>query len=402
MTSDVSTRPTGRRSPARADVPRPVAHDPRHLARTLADTDALLGEVCDRLVEDWRARSPEPADVIAPDLPELLRDWLLPATGKRLRPVMCHWGWVAARGPERGGSGGRDELVALCAALELVHLFALVHDDVMDRSDSRRGRPTTHVEAARAHVRADALGDPELFGDSVAILYGDLALTEAWHLAASCSPPLRRAWADMLRELVQGQLLDVTGAAARRRDLERARLVAMLKSGAYTVQRPLCLGALAAGAGSTSVPSPEREPGRDPEPAPPGALEALDDYGRHVGEAFALRDDILGIWGDPARTGKPVGDDLLSGKPTVLLAEAQRALPADLVARHLGPHATVTPEAVPLLQEAMREAGVLERTERRIASEVDLACAALARADLDPGAVDELVALARAIGWRDS
>ncbi|MER7072952.1 polyprenyl synthetase family protein [Terrabacter sp. NPDC000476] len=396
MTSDVSTRPTGRRSPARTGAPPLGAGDPRRLDRTLADTDALLGEVCDRLVEDWTARSPEPADVITPDLPELLRDWLLPATGKRLRPVMCHWGWVAARGPERSGRAGRDELVALCAALELVHLFALVHDDVMDRSDSRRGRPTTHVEAARAHVRADALGDPELFGDSVAILYGDLALTEAWHLAASCSPPLRRAWADMLRELVQGQLLDVTGAAARRRDLERARLVAMLKSGAYTVQRPLRLGALAAGAddGATTAASPE--------PAPPGALEALDDYGRHVGEAFALRDDILGIWGDPARTGKPVGDDLLSGKPTVLLAEAQRALPADLVARHLGPHATVTPDAVPLLQEAMREAGVLERTERRIAAEVDLACAALARADLDPGAVDELVALARAIGWRDS
>ena len=198
----------------------------------------------------------------------------------------------------------------------------------------------------------------------------------------------------MLRELVQGQLLDVTGAAARRRDLERARLVAMLKSGAYTVQRPLRLGALAARAGAPSDPSPEPAPPRRPRgprrlrPPRRRGLRPARRHPRHLGR--------------PARTGKPVGDDLLSGKPTVLLAEAQRALPADLVERHLGPHATVTPDAVPLLQEAMRATGVLERTERRIASEVDLACAALARADLDPAAVDELVALARAIGWRDS
>ena len=349
-------------------------------AQTLERTDALLEQVLDRLEAQWRERSPEAPDVLPADFPQLLRAWLLPTTGKRLRPVMCHWGWAAAHGPERGGA---DDLVAMCAALELVHLFALVHDDVMDRSDSRRGRTTTHVEAARAHIAAGALGDATLFGDSIAILLGDLALNEAWDLAAGCAPPLRRAWSDMLRELVQGQLLDVTGAAARRRDLERARRVARLKSGAYTVQRPLHLGALAAG-------------------AEPDVLAALDVYGTHLGEAFALRDDILGVWGDPARTGKPVGDDLLSGKPTVLLAEARAALPPHLAEQHLGEQAVVTPETVPLLQDLMREAGVLERTEQRIAAEVRLACEALDGADLDAGAVAELRSLAELIAWRDS
>ena len=292
-----------------ATVPAP------DLSETLRRADLVVDEVCAELDRQWRQRCPEPADVLRADLPERLRAWLLPAGGKRLRPVMCHWGWVSAGGPARGV--GADETVSVCAALELVHLFALVHDDVMDRSDSRRGRVTTHVEAAEEHTAARALGDPVLFGDSIAILFGDLALTEAWALLASLDPALQVAWADMLRELVQGQLLDVTGAAARRRDLTQARRVARLKSGAYTVQRPLVLGALAAR-------------------AEPAALAALEAFGGHLGEAFALRDDVLGIWGDPQLTGKPVGDDLLRGKATVLLAEARRLLPDDVAKRHLG------------------------------------------------------------------
>ena len=381
MTSGVSTRPGAAAPQAVRGRRAEDGHDgPGELSRTLAAADVLLEQVCARLAEQWAAQSPDPADLIPLDLPDLLRDWLVPSTGKRLRPVMCHWGWVASHGSSRPD---RDELVAVCAALELVHLFALVHDDVMDRSDSRRGRATTHVEAARAHAEAGALGDPVLFGDSVAVLFGDLALTEAWDLAAGCRPALRRAWADMLRELVHGQLLDVTGAAARRRDLERARLVARMKSGSYTVRRPLGLGALAAGAEAD-------------------ALSALDLYGRHLGEAFALRDDVLGVWGDPVQTGKPVGDDLLSGKPTVLLAEARRLLPPGLADQCLGEHGVITPETVPLLQQRMRDTGVLERTEQRIAALVDLACEALDRADLEAVAVRELRRLAHTVAWRDS
>jgi geranylgeranyl diphosphate synthase type I len=364
-----------------AEVPTEVQAGAPSCDETLRRTDVVLDRVCLELERQWRSRCPEAADVLREDLPEHLRGWLLPATGKRLRPVMCHWGWVSAGGPSRGV--GRDDTVTVCAALELVHLFALVHDDVMDRSDSRRGRATTHVEAAEEHTAAGALGDPALFGDSIAILFGDLALTESWVLTAGLGAPLQRAWADMLRELVQGQLLDVTGAAARRRDLAQARRVARLKSGAYTVQRPLVLGALAARADAD-------------------ALAALETFGGHLGEAFALRDDVLGVWGDPARTGKPVGDDLLRGKATVLLAEARRRLPEDVAERYLGHRAVITDADVEVLQQLMLDAGVLEQAEQRITHEVDLALTALDHADLDATGTDALRSLARSIAWRDA
>jgi geranylgeranyl diphosphate synthase type I len=351
------------------------------LDETLRRTDLVLDRVCVELERQWRSRCPQAADLLGADLPEHLRSWLLPATGKRLRPVMCHWGWVSAGGPARGV--GRDDIVSVCAALELVHLFALVHDDVMDRSDSRRGRVTTHVEAAEEHTAASALGDPALFGDSIAILFGDLALTESWVLMGQLEAPLQRAWADMLRELVQGQLLDVTGAAARRRDLAQARRVARLKSGGYTVQRPLLLGALAARADAD-------------------ALAALEAFGGHVGEAFALRDDVLGVWGDPERTGKPVGDDLLRGKATVLLAEARRLLPEDVAERYLGHRSVITDADVGVLQQLMLDSGVLEQAEQRITHEVDLALTALDHADLDATGVGALRSLARSIAWRDA
>ena len=380
MTSALSARSTALGFPAAQEATAGPAKLAGELELTLRATDLLLEHVCSRLADQWAARATGPVKVLEQDLPDLLRSWLLPPTGKRLRPLMCHWGWAAAWGSSRGG---RHDVVTICAALELVHLFALVHDDVMDRSDSRRGRPTVHVQAARALVDAHGAGDPELFGDSIAILFGDLVHTEAWDLAGALGPSLRRAWCDMLRELVHGQLLDITGAAARRRDVESARMVARLKSGAYTVQRPLQLGALAAGADAA-------------------ALGALGRYGEHLGEAFAIRDDILGVWGDPNRTGKPVGDDLLSGKPTVLLAEAARILPHHLVAKYLGPAAVTTSDDVPALQQLMLDAGVLERSEQRISTEVALASSALDAAELEPRALAELRGLARAMAWRES
>ncbi len=359
-----------------------VALDPRVDAeRTMAGIDEMLRAVCEDISAGWFDRAPEPVDVLSDELPATLLSWLLPAGGKRLRPLMCHWGWVAAHGPSRGG--GHDEMVRAGAALELLHLFALVHDDVMDRGDSRRGRPTPHVDAAKAHADQGALGDSVLFGDSVAILLGDLALSEASVLIAGAPASLQHLWREMLRELVHGQLLDVTAAAARRRDIGHARRVARLKSGAYTIQRPLLLGALAAG-------------------ADPSTLTALTAYGEHLGEAFALRDDMLGVWGDPAATGKPVGDDLLASKATVLLAEARRLLPPEVSERYLGASAQITPDDVPVLQQLMVEAGVREEVERRIAHELDAALAQLDEADLHPLGVEHLTALAHATAWRNS
>lgn len=346
--------------------------------------DDLLRLVCADLADGWAGRSPDAVDILPDEMPATLLSWLLPAGGKRLRPLMCHWGWVSAHGPgEALDAVGHEEMVRAAAALELLHLFALVHDDVMDRGDSRRGRTTPHVEAAKAHADRGALGDSVLFGDSVAILLGDLALSEASVLIGGASAPLQILWREMLRELVHGQLLDITAAAARRRDLAHARRVARLKSGAYTIQRPLLIGAHAA----------------DPDPQ---VITALTAYGEHLGEAFALRDDMLGVWGDPAATGKPVGDDLLASKATVLLAEARRLLPPELSERYLGAHSQITVDDVPVLQQLMVDAGVREQVERRIAHELDAALAQLDAADLHPEGVRNLTALAHATAWRNS
>ena len=190
-------------------------------------------------------------EILRDDLPTMLLTRALTG-GKRLRPRMCHLGWAGtvdtSGTDERGYGESYAHLVRVAAALEVFHLFALVHDDVMDRSDQRRGMPTAHVVAAADHLGAQAVGDSALFGDSVAILLGDLAFAEASALVAETTPALRSAWREMVVELVQGQLLDLTGAASRAAGVDRAHAVARLKSGAYTVERPLLLGATAAGA----------------------------------------------------------------------------------------------------------------------------------------------------------
>ena len=201
--------------------------------------------------------------------------------GKRLRPVLAHWGWAVAG----GRTDSHAHLVRVAAALELLHLFALIQDDVMDRSASRRGLPTLHVVAAQRHREQCGLGDGELFGDSVATLVSDLALSEATMLVAGTSPEVRAAWRLMAVELVEGQLLDVTHTAGRRRDLPTSLRIARFKSGRYTITRPLQLGALVGG-------------------ADPSLVRRLVTWGDLVGDAFAVRDDVLGVWGDPARTGQ--------------------------------------------------------------------------------------------------
>ncbi|MBK8459924.1 MAG: polyprenyl synthetase family protein [Micropruina sp.] len=203
-------------------------------------------------------------------------------------------------------------------------------------------------------------------------------------MAAELPGPLREYWYDLNIELIAGQRADLTGAAEGRRDLGQAERVAQLKSGSYSVERPLQLGALAAGASAR-------------------LREALAVYGRHVGRAFALRDDELGIWGDPVVTGKPAGDDLRSGKATVILALAQatlRGAPAAALTR-IGTPAT-TEEDVALLQEALITSGVKGRVEAMIAEEVDLARAALRRSPFTPAGVAGLREMADRIAWRNA
>ncbi len=169
---------------------------------------------------------------------------------------MCYLGWLAAGGEERGN--GQDDVVQIGAALEMLQLFVLVHDDVMDESASRRGRPTVHIHAKTMHEAQQGMGSAQRFGESIAVLVGDLAHAEASNLVAGLPPAMRRIWRILVAELVAGQRRDLVGSASGRRDLAFARSVARMKSGRYTVQRPLELGAAAAGADPAVSEQPAR------------------------------------------------------------------------------------------------------------------------------------------------
>jgi len=349
---------------------------------TLSGVTRLLGEQIHELARLWRdlddGHAPE---VLAKDLPTWLDD-LVRQGGKRLRPAMCHWGYIAA-GAELD-QPGHTELIRAATALELLHQFALLHDDVMDESDLRRGRLAAHRQAEQWHAAAGARGNSAAFGRNLAVLLGDLALVQAHRLVAMLSPRLRELWYELCVELVLGQRGDLTGAAAGRRDRPHAERLAQLKSGSYTVGRPLALGATAGG-------------GTDQ------AHSALGRYGDHAGAAFALRDEVLGVWGDPAVTGKPAGDDLQRGKPTVLLSLAAPRLDgAAAAALRKAGSAAITPRDVAVLQDAMLNAGVRTEMETLIARHVDEAFGCLNGGALHPAGVAGLTALTKALAWRTS
>ena len=219
---------------------RPAAEE---TSEFLSRVDRQLAEVLDGLAEAWAGEDAQMVDVLADrDLPELLRS--LASTGKRIRPTMCYWGWLAAGGQDRDRT--LSDVVRAGTALELLHVFALIHDDVMDESASRRGQPSIHTLAAQLHLLSRARGSAQRFGESIAVLVGDLAHAEADHLVAELPASMRAIWRHLVIELVHGQSRDITGSAAGRRDLAHARRVARMKSGSYTIERPLQLGAAAA------------------------------------------------------------------------------------------------------------------------------------------------------------
>jgi geranylgeranyl pyrophosphate synthase len=376
---------------AALQVPLLVARDPAispatvHVPDVVAvcrDVDALLTAEISTLIAEWDGYADgNGVDVLALDLPAWLGE-LLVGRGKRLRVAMSYWGFLAAGGTH--GSPDYGRLIRVAAAFEALHLFALVHDDVMDESASRRGRPSAHVEATRWHADARGLGDPRLFGTNMAILLGDLAHIVADRIADELPKPLRQVWYALWVELVAGQRADLTGSAAGRRDLAHAEHVARLKSGRYSIERPLELGAMAAG-------------------AMPEVVDVLLRCGEHLGRAFALRDDYLGVWGDPALTGKPAGDDLLKAKATVLLTLAGELLTghaAYLLAR-LGT-SDITKEDVPVLATAMRGAGVADALEELITAEYDAATSCLDGSTLSLSGIAGIRDAARAIAWRES
>ena len=306
-----------------------------------------------------------------------LTDFVL-AGGKRLRPAFCHWAYVGA-----GGDPSNPALVDAGAALELLHSFALVHDDVMDGSDRRRGRTTVHLDFASRHLVGGWRGEARRFGEGVAILVGDLAFVYADILLGSVPPPAADVFHQLRLELNIGQYLDMVGTAARRDDPETARRIACYKSGKYTVERPLHLGAALAGRLDDLGPT-------------------FSAYGLPLGEAFQLRDDILGAFGEAAVTGKPVGEDLRDGKPTPLLAIATaRAGPAGRALLERVGASDLSDAEVADLQALLVETGAREETERRVEILMAEAVGALEESAVLPEARHALIELAHYVAHRD-
>ncbi|MFF9148539.1 polyprenyl synthetase family protein [Streptomyces sp. NPDC014861] len=310
-------------------------------------------------------------DALAP-LAEALRTTA--RHGKRLRAAFCYWGWRAARQPDS------DALVRAAAAMELVHAAAVVHDDLIDDSPLRHGRPTAHrafaaLPGPRHRPRAAARGLALLLGDHLMALAGRL-YTESGLPAAYLSRG-RPLWAALARELVAGEALEIlhTGGLP---DTGTSLKVIRYKTAKYTVEHPLLLGALLAG-------------------APTALREGLSRYGLPLGEAFQLRDDLLGLFGDPARTGKAPLDDLRTGRPTVLLAETWHAAdPArrELLRRTLAGDGPAGEDALREVRALMDELGAPARVERMIAGRVEEAVRSLDELDLPAAAHGALTDLA--------
>jgi geranylgeranyl diphosphate synthase, type I len=346
---------------------------PPSLHTVAAQVEARLARLFADEIPRWRAVDP----ALAEPLESLQR--LVEAGGKRLRPAFCYWAFVGA-----GGDPGDPRVVDAGAAFEMLHAFALIHDDVMDGAEVRRGAPATHTTFIGRHRRAGWRGEDRRFGEGVAILVGDLAHVYADRLLGDPPGGAAALWHELRLELIVGQYLDLLGTARADRDPATARRIARYKSGKYTIERPLHVGAALAG-------------------GDPVLLAALSAYGDPLGEAFQLRDDVLGAFGDPAVTGKPVGPDLREGKPTPLLAAAAQrasATQADTL-RRVG-SADLTDDDVVAIQRVLVETGALGEIEGQIERMTSLAIDALAAAPITPGAARELVDLAHFVAGRDT
>lgn len=349
----------------------------------VAELDRVRGAVADtltRFLEHQRQILAAMDPSLAPVVDEVCA---LADGGKRLRPLFAYWGW---RGVATDGAGSAEDDAAVLravAALEFVHVSALVHDDVMDGALTRRGRPATHIGFATRHGDGDLTGDGGSFGVGAAILVGDLALVWSDELlrrsgiSAAALDRARSVWDTMRTEVTAGQYLDLLRAAGGLPGPGGALTVARYKSAGYTVQRPLQLGAAIAGAGSR-------------------VADAYTAIGLPLGEAFQLRDDVLGVFGNPEVTGKSADDDLREGKQTLLIAlteEQTDAAGRRLLADHLG-DPSAGPEELQALRRLIQDSGARARVEERIAERTALARAAIADAPITGDARAALDALA--------
>ncbi|MCU1404785.1 MAG: geranylgeranyl pyrophosphate synthase [Glaciihabitans sp.] len=327
--------------------------------------------------------------------------------GKRFRALFCYWGWQAVGAGRDGFDPLADDnspvdlpaVVTAAAALEIFHAAALVHDDIMDNSDTRRGAPAAHKRFETLHQAGVWTGAPDEFGRSAALLLGDLLLGWSDEMLdegmsvlrqPSSAAAARTEFNRMRTEVTLGQYLDILEEKSWRSHpetelLTRAHRVIVFKSAKYSVQAPLAIGARLGGGSSEQV-------------------DALRTFGLPLGIAYQLRDDLLGVFGDPEVTGKPAGDDLREGKRTVLVALARTKLPTNarnLLDELLG-DADLDRQQIQLLQNAIEESGAIDHVERIIDHNVGLAREALANAPLGAGAREQLLELTDTVTKRKS
>jgi|SaaInlStandDraft_1057018.scaffolds.fasta_scaffold00045_12 geranylgeranyl diphosphate synthase type I len=346
---------------------------PASLKQLAARVDVRLDEFLAAERDRWASFDSE----LAHPIEEIRR--LVLSGGKRLRPAFCHWGYVGA------GGGDNDQIdIDAGAAFELMHAFALFHDDVMDDADSRRGQPTTHTVAAAEHAANDWAGESRRFGEGVAILVGDLAFVYADQLLEEATLEASRIWNELRVELNIGQYLDILGGVSRTRDVVKSERICRYKSGKYTIERPLHLGAVLA--------APEHAD---------ELLPHLSNYGLPLGDAFQMRDDVMGAFGDEAVTGKPVGGDLLEGKPTPLLARAtRRADDAQRRVLELVGDPDLDADTVAKIQQVIIDTGGLDELEAHISALTEAAVTSLDTAPITQVAKTELTQLAEFVSQR--
>jgi geranylgeranyl diphosphate synthase type I len=296
---------------------------------------------------------------------------LIASGGKRIRPAFCVAGYLAA-----GGDPADPGIVAAGAALEMLHLSALVHDDVLDDSGQRRGLPTVHAKYMALHGSSGWQGESRRYGEGVAILVGDLALVYSGELMSEAPKSAVPEWNKLRSEVMIGQYMDVHAAAEFSVDPRLSRLIAKIKSGRYTIHRPLVVGANAAG--------------RD------DLAPAFEEYGEAVGEAFQLRDDLLDAFGDSADTGKPTGLDFTQHKMTLLLGWAMQR---DEHIHSLITEPGHTPDEV---RRRLLDTGVPADVEKHIDGLVERGCKAIADAPVDQVWRSELTRMARRVAYRNA
>ncbi|GIJ78406.1 geranylgeranyl diphosphate synthase, type I [Micromonospora phaseoli] len=345
-----------------------VTQAPTDSAGLRARFDAELIAFLDRQDPDWPDGAPRGVFTT-------LRRFVL-AGGKRLRPLFCYWGWRGAGGPDG------TPIVVAAAALELFHAFALIHDDILDGSDRRRGEPSVHRIFADLHTRSSWRGDPEAYGRNTALLCGDLCAAWSDQMFHECGldpETVHRGYAVfslMRTEVIAGEYLDLVSGVGGG-SVASALTVIRMKAARYTVTRPLQIGAALAG-------------------APAELLDALAEFGDPLGDAFQLRDDVLGVFGDPAVTGKSVLDDLREGKPTVMMALARDAADRSQSSRlrELFGNPDLDAEGAAELRTIIVSAGALEKIEQMIQVRAEAALATLEHMALTPESRAALAALA--------